>query len=145
MIAVDTNVLFPALETGHESHTSAKAFLAELQPGEVAVCELVLTEIYVLVRSPATCRRPLGAAQAGELIRRLRSNPAWRLIDYPGGLMDAVWRAAAIPGFARRRVFDARLALTLLHHGVQELATCNVKDFDGLGLARVWSPFEASR
>lgn len=143
MIAVDTNVLFPALETSHEHHEAARAFLAGLEPGETAVCELVLAEVYVLVRNPAVCRRPLGAAQAGELIARLRSNPTWRLVDYPGGLMDAVWRAAASPGFARRRVFDARLAMTLLHHGIRDLATCNVKDFKGLGLGRVWNPLAA--
>jgi len=54
--------------------------------------------------------------------------------------MDAVWRAAAAPGFARRRIFDARLALTLTHHGITELATVNVKDFKGLGLTRVYNP-----
>jgi len=50
--------------------------------------------------------------------------------------------AAAAPGFARRRVFDARLGLTLLHHGVTEFATANVKDFAGLGFQRVFSPLE---
>ncbi len=143
MIGLDTNVVFPALEPSHANHTAAKAFIDDLAPGEVAICELVLTEVYVLVRNPATCRRPLGAAQATTVIQQLRSNPAWRLIDYPGGLMGDVWRACAEPRFARRRVFDARLAVTLLHHGVRELATVNVKDFAGLGLARVWDPFTA--
>lgn len=143
MIALDTSVLFPALEKSHANHGAARVFIDELGASEVAVCELVLAEIYVLVRNPATCRRPLGSAQACAVIRTLRTNPAWRLVDYPGGLMDAVWRACAPSGFARRRIFDARLAATLLHHGVRELATCNVKDFDGLGLARVWDPFDA--
>jgi hypothetical protein len=56
--------------------------------------------------------------------------------------MDRVWQAAGQPGFARRRVFDARLGQTLLHHGVTELATANAKDFAGLGFERVFSPFE---
>ena len=144
MIALDTNVLFPALEVSHKNHLDAKAYVDQLASGEVAICELVLAEIYVLVRNPATCRRPLGAAQANVVIRALRTNPAWRLIDYPGGLMDSVWRACGEPGFARRRIFDARLAVTLVHHGVSELATVNVKDFDGLGLKRVWNPFATS-
>jgi len=141
MIALDTNVLFPALEASHGNHAAARTFVDGLPAGEVAICELVLMEIYVLVRNPATCRRPLGSAQAAAVIRRLRTNPNWRLIDYPGGLMEGVWRAAAKPGFARRRIFDLRLALTLLHHGVQDLATANVKDFAGLGFTRVLDPF----
>jgi uncharacterized protein len=139
MIGIDTDVLFPALEKSHRSHAIAKAFLQVQPAGTVAVCELVLAEVYVLVRNPAVCRRPLGAA-ACMLIRRLRSNPAWHLIDYPGGIMEGVWRLAAMPGFARRRVFDARFALTLLHHGIRELATGNVKHFVGLGLERVYNP-----
>ncbi|MBV5276226.1 MAG: hypothetical protein JZU52_22185, partial [Lamprocystis purpurea] len=58
-------------------------------------------------------------------------------------VMDQVWALAGKPQFARRRIFDARIALTLLHHGVTELATANVKDFDGFGFQAVWNPVAA--
>ena len=74
------------------------------------------------------------------MIQRLREHPHWELIDYPGGLMDAVWQHASAPDFARRRIFDARLALTLRHHGVTEFATAIVKDFADFGFTRVWNP-----
>ena len=54
--------------------------------------------------------------------------------------MDAVWTFAGRPGFARRRLFDVRLGLTLRHHGVCELATRNIDDFAELGFDRVWDP-----
>jgi hypothetical protein len=57
--------------------------------------------------------------------------------------MDRVWSAAARPGGARRHVFDARLAYTLLDHGATELATRNTRDFEGLGFARVFDPLGA--
>jgi hypothetical protein len=57
--------------------------------------------------------------------------------------MDRVWEAAARPGVARRHVFDARLAHTLLDSGVTELATRNTRDFDGFGFARVFDPIAA--
>lgn len=41
---------------------------------------------------------------------------------------------------AFRRIIDARLGLTLLHHGVTEFATTNPKDFTGLSFQRVWNP-----
>ncbi len=54
--------------------------------------------------------------------------------------MESVWEAAPTPGIARRRVYDARLAVTLRHHGVLEFATTNVKDFQNFGFGRVWNP-----
>jgi uncharacterized protein len=54
--------------------------------------------------------------------------------------MEAVWKRAAEPEFARRRIFDVRLALTLRHHGVREFATANEKDFLDAGFERVWNP-----
>ena len=58
--------------------------------------------------------------------------------------MEEVWRMAASRRFACRRIIDARLALTLIHHGVREFATANLKDFDGLGFERVWNPLLAA-
>jgi predicted nucleic acid-binding protein len=63
----------------------------------------------------------------------------WRLVEH-APVMDRVWRLAAGESFARRRLLDARLALTLQHHGVTQLATVNTRDFTGLGFTRVWNP-----
>lgn len=59
-------------------------------------------------------------------------------------MMIGIRSEAARPGFARRRIIDLRLARTLQRHGVTEFATANVRDFDGLGFARVWNPVAAS-
>ena len=144
MISFDTNLLFPSLEPSHPDHTGARAFIQSLPKDGAAICELVLVEVYVLTRNPAMCGRPLDGPSAVALIRTLRTNPDWRLIDYPGGLMEEVWNYASEPRFARRRVFDARLALTLRHHGVSQFATANVKDFQGFGFEKVWNPLTAA-
>jgi len=47
---------------------------------------------------------------------------------------------AAEPNIGRRIVFDARLALTLRHHGVTEFATRNDSHFTGFGFTRLWNP-----
>ena len=139
MISFDTNLLFPALEPSHRDHPKAKLWLTALD-GEVAISELVLMELYVLVRNPAIAARPLEAAQAVALIETLRTNPRWRLLDAPEGIMAETWRKAAEPGFGRRRIFDARIGVSLVRQGVTELATRNVGDFQGLGFARVFDP-----
>ena len=48
----------------------------------------------------------------------------------------------ATPGISYRRIFDIRLALTLLRFGVTDFATTNLKDFEGLGLERIFNPLE---
>ena len=53
---------------------------------------------------------------------------------------ESLWRAASKEGFAFRRLYDVRTALSLLAQGVTEFATANTKDFTGLGFRRVWNP-----
>ena len=140
MISFDTNILFPSLEPSHVNHGAAKRFLLGLKTEKVVICELVLMEIYQLVRNPGLCLSPLKATEAFSLIQRLRTHPQWSLIDYPGNLMEEVWRLSGGENFPRRRLFDVRLALTLRHHGVKEFATANTKDFQNIGFEKVWNP-----
>jgi AbrB family looped-hinge helix DNA binding protein len=83
------------------------------------------------------------------LIQRLRAPILHQdLSGCPGpasSIGDEIWRVAATPDFARRRVFDARLALTFRHYGVTEFATANVKDFQDFDFERVWNPLEVER
>jgi len=141
VIAVDTNLLFAWLNRDHVWHPAAADWMIRqsAQP-DLVICELCLVELYGLLRNPAVVKRPLDGPRAVEVIGRLRTHPRWGLVDYPGNLMDGVWQGAAAPGFARRRIHDTRLALTLRHHGVSEFATANVKDFEGFGFERVWNP-----
>ena len=141
MISPDTNLLFAWLNRGHPDHTrAARWFDGQAGNPDLALCELCLVELYGLLRNDVLLARPLRATAAVEIIQRLRHHPQWELLDYPGGLMEAVWNRAAAPQFARRRIYDTRLALTLRHHGVTEFATANVNDFDGFGFTRVWNP-----
>jgi toxin-antitoxin system PIN domain toxin len=141
MIACDTNILFPALEASHPDHRKARAWLESMVGNEsFALCELVLTEVYTLLRNAAICAKPLSAAAAVTLIENLRGNPAWLVLDHPGpGLMDKVWDVARQTESARR-IYDIRLALTLRHAGVRSFATANIRDFRSFGFEKVWNP-----
>lgn len=144
MTAVDTNILFAWLNRDHAWHPPAAAWMsAQAANPSLVLCELCLVELYGLLRNPAVVKRPLDGPAAVRLIQGLRRHPQWELVDYPGGLMNEVWPAAGLAEFARRRIYDARLALTLRHHGVNEFATTNAKDFAGFGFERVWNPLAA--
>lgn len=141
MIGVDTNLLFAWLNRDHAWHVAAADWFRSQSPHpNLVLCELCLIELYALLRNPSVVRQPLDAGAALGVIQRLRSHPQWELVDYPGGLMNRVWPQAGADGFARRRIYDLRLAMTFRHHGVEDLATANVKDFEGLGFRRVWNP-----
>lgn len=141
MISFDTNILFAWLNKDHAWHAQAAPWVAGQHTNESAIlCELVLVELYGLLRNPVLLKEPLDAPQAVQTIRSLRCHPRWILVDYPGSMMEAVWDAASSTGIARRRIYDARLALTLRHHGVTEFATTNIKDFQYFGFQRVWNP-----
>jgi uncharacterized protein len=144
VLSIDTNILLYAYNRDCQEHEPAFAFLTACsERDDVALCELVLVELYILLRNPTVIAEPLSAQQAAEACGTYRRHPRWRLVEN-APVMDRVWTMAGQPEFARRRIFDARIALTLIHHGVNELATANSKHFDDFGFSRVWNPLAQS-
>ena len=140
MISIDTNLFLYAANRDCEEHLRARSFLESCgERPDVAVAELVLVELYVLLRNPAAVEHPLPAEEAVAHCQAYRRHPRWALIEN-AEVMSDVWSRAARPDVARRHVFDARLALTLRTHGVTEFATRNVKDFADFGFDRVLDP-----
>jgi len=144
MRSCDTNVLFYACHTGCPEHPAARQYLQSVaNDSDFLICELVLAELYVLLRNPKVVDKPLGAFDAAQICRSFRANPAWGIIDYPGGLMDRIWALCAEPHFGCREIFDARLALTLAHHGVNEFATRNTSHFERYGFDKLVNPIDS--
>lgn len=140
MIGLDTNLLIYARLESSPWHQAAHTFLANLtQRSDVVIAELVLIELYLALRNPTIVDPPLGPAEAVAQCQWFRDHPHWALAG-SAEVMDRVWQDAAAPDFARRRIIDSRLAHTLQAHGVTELATANVRDFQDFGFARVWNP-----
>jgi toxin-antitoxin system PIN domain toxin len=140
MLSFDTNIAVHAANASSALHAPAYAFVAQLGARrEVAVCELMLVELYLKLGNARIFAKPLSAAQAAGVCQQYRQNDGWMLID-AAPVIDEVWRLAGTRGFAFHRIIDTRLALTLRHHGVTELATTNVRDFQGFGFDRVWDP-----
>ena len=142
MISIDTNILLYAHNKDCLEHKRAFEFILSCGGREdVALCELVLVELYILLRNPAVLQQPLRADQAADVCQTYRRNARWRLVEN-APIMEQIWTLAGQREFARRRIFDARIALTLLHHGVTNLATTNVKDFGAFGFQHIWNPLQ---
>lgn len=142
MISVDTNILLYAQNADCLENQRALGFLQDIGcRDDVVICELVLVELYLLLRNPAVLRTPLAAPEAVAICQAFRKNAKWRLVEN-APIMPNVWEAAETEQFARRRIIDLRLALTLQHHGVTDFATANLKDFQNVGFVRVWNPVD---
>jgi uncharacterized protein len=144
MLSIDANLLLYAFNTASPWHEDARDWLSSIQRDEdVAISEFILIELYALLRNSAVLKHPLPADEAVEVIQTYRTHPRWRLIGFPTEsrpLHDTLWQKARANAFAFRKSFDTRSALTMTAQGVTEFATVNVKDFEGLGLRKVWNP-----
>ena len=141
MRAADTNLFLYAANPASEHHAAARKYFASVQKDvEFVVCELVLVEVYMQLRNPTVMRKPLTGNQAADFCQALKNHPSWQHVDYCSDVSDSLWQWAAATTSAYRRIIDARLALTLIHHGVTEFATANTKDFQSLGFQKVWNP-----
>ena len=97
MISLDTNLLLYSINRDCPEHADARRFVeARTQRSDVAIAELVLIELYVLLRNPAVVRKPLGAAEAASVCQSFRRHPRWPLID-TAPVMGRVWAADARP------------------------------------------------
>jgi len=147
MLSIDTNILLHAFNADSPSHGAAYAWITSIGGVEdVAVSEFILAELYGLLRNPAVLEYPLSPEHAVDVVQTYRTHPRWRLIGFSAesrSLHDALWQRARVPGFAFRRLFDVRTALSMIAQGVTEFATVNVGDFEELGFHRVWNPLTA--
>jgi len=148
MRSIDANLLFYAFNADAPQHDAANTFIeSESSREDVVLSEFVLSEFYLLLRNPTLLTDPLSASDAVEVIQTYRRHPFWLIAGLPAKSRDIhekLWQLAAQKQFARRRIYDARTALSLIALGVVAFATANTKDFQGFGFKRVWNPLEGA-
>ena len=142
MLTADTNLFIHAADPDSPEHAKARAFFSDLQsqPDEFVVCELVLVELYMQLRNGDIFLEPYTAREAADYCQAMKANPLWRCVDYDPKVSTLLWNWAAEQEAGFRQIIDARLAVTLRHHGVTKFATANVKDFQSFGFEKVWNP-----
>lgn len=144
MLSIDANLLLYGYSEAAPEHQASLMFIESISPREdVALSEFVLTEFYLLLRNPVVLAQPLSAPEAAGVVQSYRRHPRWKIFGFPPSSRDLhndLWQLAATPGFASRRIYDTRTALSLRAFGVTEFATANVKDFGEFGFVKVWNP-----
>jgi predicted nucleic acid-binding protein len=145
MLTADTNLFIHAADPDSPRHEEARGFFAGLGDfeDEFVLCELILIELYMQLRNPAIFRKPYSAKESASYCDALKQNPNWRCVDYDPLVSPNLWKWAAQTKAGFRQMIDARIAYTLLHHGVTRFATANIKHFKPFGFAEVWNPLDA--
>ena len=141
MISVDTNILIYAANPAAARHANSLRFMRGFNDKELVLCELVLVELYMALRNPAVFPSPYSSSQAVDYCRKLKTHPNWRYVDYEPAVASKLWDWAQTTRHGFRQIIDARIALTLIHHDVDTLATANTRDFSDFGFSKVWDPY----
>jgi uncharacterized protein len=142
ILSADTNLFLYAANPDSPHHEAAHQFFEQEASGKerFLLCGLVLVEIYMQLRNPSVFKKTKTAREATAFCDALRTNPTWEYADYEPEVAKPLWNWAAKTKTGFRHIIDARLALTLRHHGVTHFATANEKHFAGFGFERVWQP-----
>jgi len=142
MTSADTNLFVYAADPDSPYQEDAIRFFEDSAAigREFVLCELVMVEIYMQLRNPAIFRKPYSPQEASDYCSSLVKETGWRHIDYHPAVSSKLWKWATTAKSGIREIIDARLALTLRHHGVTRFATANVKHFQDFGFTDVWNP-----
>lgn len=143
MQSCDTNILLYYLDESCSAYPKAKDYIESVWHNkDFVICDLVLLELYVLLRNPKVFESPLMANEAAEVCQSFRSNPNWQVLETMEGVMPIIWDKFAPSISSRWAVFDLRLGLTLKNAGVKVFATRNIKDFKEIGFYKLINPID---
>lgn len=82
MLSFDTNIAVYAANSASPFHEKAADFIQSLViRKDVAICELVLVELYLKLRNDKIFSRPLSAEKAAAVCQSYRKNRSWVLIE----------------------------------------------------------------
>ena len=137
MISVDAGILYAAVNARSPRFRAARALVEKLS----ASTEVVLAEP-VLIRLYGALRRG-GAAEAAQVVRFLRRNPNWRVVDVQSSrvAMNGIWDAVLADGEDLVSIQRRRLVATLCQNGVTTFYTDEAAAYRALGFEAATDPY----
>jgi uncharacterized protein len=139
----DTNIFLYYLDSSCPEHAKARDYVENIwRDKNFIISDLVLIELYVLLRNPKVLRGPLSSKEAADCCQRLRANSGWQVLESVSGVMPEIWAnyAETIP--SAWQIYDLRLGLSLKRAGVKVFATRNTRDFKMVGFEELINPID---
>jgi predicted nucleic acid-binding protein len=144
MVAIDTNILVYAHNTGASNHEVAKSFLHHVMNtkngnGELSVC--IPSQVLIEFMNVITWTRlesPLSLTDAKFVVEDYLNSDAEIIYPKPTQLFTLLNLLDSVK--SRKKVFDVALAATLKDNRIQGLYTVNTNDFEEFAFLEVKNP-----
>lgn len=143
ILALDTNVLVYAHLPAMPDHGRVRPWLERqlLDPAvTLGLAPLVLHELVHVITDARRFDPPVSMPEALALARRYLVGVNAAVLPADEAVLAAAVDLMEEHGLGRKRFSDALLAASVLVHGVDELATCNVRDFERILPGKVVDP-----
>ncbi len=137
MISLDAGILYAAVNARSPHFPAARELVEKLSASrDVVVSEQVLIQLYGALAHAD----PAGAEK---VVRALRRNPNWRIVDVQSTRvqMNAVWEAVFAQGEDLATIYRRRLIATLRQNGVTVFYTEEAAAFAELGFEAAVNPY----
>jgi predicted nucleic acid-binding protein len=141
-LGIDTDVLVNWAMAGAPHHLAARRFVErQVAAGrQLGITPQVVFEFIHIVSDPRRFEKPLPMDRAVDIAREIWDAPETVRLAPPPAMLHRALELLRSLGLGRKRILDTALAATLENAGVDQLATYNVKDFEGFGFERVFDP-----
>ena len=146
MRSCDTNILFYAFHSGCRENGAARDYLGRVaKDADFLICELVLIELYVLLRNPKLIDRPLTPPEAAGYCQSPAAQPEVGHHRLSGrldgsGLAHVRRTWVRLPG--KSSTHDSLWPCSIT--GVVEFATRNTAHFEPYGFDLLLNPIDGS-
>ena len=137
MISVDAGILYAAVNARSPRFKTARALVERLAAStEVVLAEPVLIQLYGALRRA-------GGDEAARVIRWLRRNPNWRVVDVQSSrvAMNGIWDAVLADGEDGAAIQRRRLAAALRQNGVTTFYTDEAAAYRAFGFDAATDPY----
>lgn len=129
MTSIDADVMYAAVNAGAPHFTAARRLVESLMRStELVLLEPVLIQLYGAVAKKS-------AADASKVIRAIRQNPHWRIVDVQSNrvMMNGIWEAVLAGEEDLTAIHRRRLVALLEQSGVDRFYTLQADLYRSLG------------
>jgi predicted nucleic acid-binding protein len=141
MILVDTNVLLRMAQPAHPMHAQAMSAVDALSSGGETLCVVpqVVYEYWAVATRPEQVNG-LGMSAVAANADVAKIVQRFRLVRDEQGIFDVWHRLVAQHQVLGKNAHDARLVAAMVFHGITDILTFNVGDFQRYPGLRIINP-----
>jgi len=131
---LDTNILVYALFPAASQHAASRLLVEKANDPNAGLCVLpqILAEFFAVVTNPKRVSPAKTPDEALRAIEQFLALPGLTLLPLPADVVTRWIQLARIRPVRGGEIFDLQAAAAMLAHGIGNVYTYNVTDFQGI-------------